>query len=62
MSILLNELILPTGGVASGRVCPAASSAAGLFIVLLVVVLLFLEEDSNCGNPLESGRGMEKSH
>ena len=27
----LNEWILPTGGVASGRVCPAAC-AAGLFI------------------------------
>ena len=32
------------------------------FIVLLVAVLLFLEEDSNSGNPLESGRGMDKSH
>ena len=60
-AILLNEWILPTGGVALGMVCPAAS-AAGLFIVLLVAVLLFLEEDSNSGNPLESGRGMEKSH
>ena len=31
MAILLNGLILPTGGVASGRVCPAAC-AAGLFL------------------------------
>ena len=30
-AILLNGWILPTGGVASGRVCPAAC-AAGLFI------------------------------
>ena len=30
MAILLNVWILPTGGVASGRVCPAAY-AAGLF-------------------------------
>ena len=30
-AILLNGWILPTGGVATGRVCPAAS-AAGLFI------------------------------
>ena len=30
MAILLNGWILPTGGVASGRVCPAAW-AAGLF-------------------------------
>ena len=30
-AILLNEWILPAGGVASGRVCPAAC-AAGLFL------------------------------
>ena len=30
MAILLNVWILPTGGVASGRVCPSAC-AAGLF-------------------------------
>ena len=29
-AILMNGLILPAGGVASGRVCPAAC-AAGLF-------------------------------
>ena len=32
MAILLNGWIFPTGGVASGRICPAAC-AAGLFRV-----------------------------
>ena len=30
-AIMLNGLILPSGGVASGRVCPAAGEA-GLFL------------------------------
>ena len=33
MEILLSEWIWPTGGVASGRVCPAYC-AAGLFLVV----------------------------
>ena len=41
MSILLNWWILPTGRVASGRVCPAACTAAGLFF-FLVIYIFFL--------------------
>ena len=37
-AILLNEWILPTGGVASVRVCPAAW-AAGLFIGTNILLL-----------------------
>ena len=34
MAILLNWWILPSGRVASGRVCPAACCGAGLFIIM----------------------------
>ena len=40
-AILLNGLILPTGGVASGRVCPAAYAAC-LFLYLNVLYYVFL--------------------
>ena len=33
--VLLNRWSLPTGGVASGRVCPAACAAAGVFSEIL---------------------------
>ena len=37
-AILMNGWILPTGGVASGRVCPAACAAGLLFIEEIILL------------------------
>ena len=39
MAILLNGWILPTGGVASGKVCPAAC-AAGFFLTFFTYSII----------------------